>query len=682
MFQFAIHQDRITLPPRALWKETFARWKANRFLKRVVPADGQSAGKKMSLKQHALHYFDHIITKPPPAIIAPPSLTSSSSSSPHTKSKPSSHVSDPCLSLSQRSLEPVTGYQKEQLQSPPDDRNELAAWEREEENEKTNGMEPADQQVSCSSSSSSSSSSSVCEDESPSLKRTSSKSQTLSKVPTLERIHRALPPLPDSPSVYSSRYIGTTGMPVRSDSLQNPKVGSKLQLRRAATWLGRPLQKLLSSPQLHQVGRLVSSSSAKHISHDKTFDDVAKWFASENSLSCHEAFTTSEEDEIAKTGDKEIMTKNSLQPADVKRPSVSATRYHPFLRSVNEKTFLHCKVVQITNHASSRSYRYELSLQVNGHTKCSHHSAMKKTAKNVSMDKPDMSMPLEFSEPFDLSFAVAVRPARRSLGTSLANLWRGRRKSKASIQPEIMEMVGMTSSITIEHVDSLEEEKSSHCYKIRNACGKETKDFDMELTVEFEIQRKAVPVSVTYPWANLVHSLALSKATKDEEWNEDEEEKESQLDPALVAQAIERCKQGDYLTIYVRSMGFPIWKRYWVTLWDGYLELRDFTFESKGPASIIPLHPLLSVSRPTEEDRENMCIKGKQGLVVLFDRSKAMVVQPVRLEENEDLVGKMYMFADSYTHSLHWRRALQSYVDKNSDTQLYNENGVDVRFLW
>ncbi|KAG0179418.1 hypothetical protein DFQ28_005699 [Apophysomyces sp. BC1034] len=603
------------MPPPAVWRNSFTRWKANRYLKRVGPVAvdrPQSATGKMSLKQQALNYINHIVTRPCPAIIAPlppPPPLSASTTSP-------SQLSETCPSMSHGSFESATTSQKEKSAALPP--------------EKGDGTDSSESDSISSSSSISirSISNATAEDDDgggfPQLERVvSPQSQTLSKIPTLERIHRALPPLPDdnasfssssssslsSSSVHSSPNLFINNTVAGPSSLPKTRTGhSKIRLQRAATWLGRPLQKLLSSPQLHHVGRMISSTSAKLIAQDKPFDeaDVSKWFSSSNSLSCEDTTTP---------------------PAEVQDPDTKR----------------------------------------------------------------------DIREPFGLNFLVSARPTRRSLAMSFIQLWPGRRKSKTGpAGSDTMQIVGLTPFISSDSLGHLEN-KSVYSYKIRSQNEKQAKELDIELTVEFEVQRESMPLLVKYPWANLEKQPRLANATEegyddgdddagsddyDNDYDNDDDGKGSQIDPEVLTRAIQHCQQGDYLTIYVRGLGFPVWKRYWATLCDHHLVLRDFSYKDKAPLCMIPLGPLQSVSKPTEEDRENVCIEAKQGLVLRFDRTKAMIVEPVRLEEDEGFDGKMYLFADGFKHSLDWRRALQSHVHKSLDTLPQNENGVDVRFLW
>jgi hypothetical protein len=95
---------------------------------------------------------------------------------------------------------------------------------------------------------------------------------------------------------------------------------------------------------------------------------------------------------------------------------------------------------------------------------------------------------------------------------------------------------------------------------------------------------------------------------------------------------------------------------------------------------VIPLAPLCRVSKPTVDDCENLGIARKTGVMLQFDQSRTMVVEPVRLDNGDGLEGKTYMYGDNERNTMHWCRALAAYVTSERITE--TENGVDLRFLW
>jgi hypothetical protein len=96
--------------------------------------------------------------------------------------------------------------------------------------------------------------------------------------------------------------------------------------------------------------------------------------------------------------------------------------------------------------------------------------------------------------------------------------------------------------------------------------------------------------------------------------------------------------------------------------------------------SIIPLAPLILVGKPSLDDCENVGIARKTGIMLQFDRSSAMLTEPVRLDSDEGLDGKAYLYGDTEQNTIHWRRAISAYVSDESRTA--TKEGVDLRFLW
>lgn len=103
--------------------------------------------------------------------------------------------------------------------------------------------------------------------------------------------------------------------------------------------------------------------------------------------------------------------------------------------------------------------------------------------------------------------------------------------------------------------------------------------------------------------------------------------------------------------------------------------------------SIISLKPLLTVGKPTLDDCENVGIARKTGIMLQFNRTSAVLSEPVRLESDEGLDGKAYVYGDNEQNTIHWRRALSAYVSADETTTKKTEvnntdDGVDLRFLW
>ena len=103
--------------------------------------------------------------------------------------------------------------------------------------------------------------------------------------------------------------------------------------------------------------------------------------------------------------------------------------------------------------------------------------------------------------------------------------------------------------------------------------------------------------------------------------------------------------------------------------------------------SIISLNALLSVGKPSLDDCENVGIARKTGIMLQFNRTSAVLSEPVRLESDEGLDGKAYVYGDSEQNTIHWRRTLSAYVSSDEasrkvEAHNHNQGGVDLRFLW
>lgn len=104
--------------------------------------------------------------------------------------------------------------------------------------------------------------------------------------------------------------------------------------------------------------------------------------------------------------------------------------------------------------------------------------------------------------------------------------------------------------------------------------------------------------------------------------------------------------------------------------------------EAKEPLNVIPLAPLQAVNKPTLDDCENIGVARKTGIVLHFDRSKAMLTELVRLDSDEGLEGRTYVYGDSEQNTIYWRNALNAYVNNEDRRSCTIEDGVDLRFLW
>lgn len=92
------------------------------------------------------------------------------------------------------------------------------------------------------------------------------------------------------------------------------------------------------------------------------------------------------------------------------------------------------------------------------------------------------------------------------------------------------------------------------------------------------------------------------------------------------------------------------------------------------------MSPLILVGKPSLDDCENVGIARKTGIMLQFDRSSAMLSEPVHLDNDEGLEGKAYLYGDSEKNTIYWRRAISAYV--SDESRIITKEGVDLRFLW
>ncbi|KAG1076924.1 hypothetical protein G6F42_025192 [Rhizopus arrhizus] len=203
---------------------------------------------------------------------------------------------------------------------------------------------------------------------------------------------------------------------------------------------------------------------------------------------------------------------------------------------------------------------------------------------------------------------------------------------------------------------------------------------NLELLIDIKVEEVLPAVVHRFPWSYTTNECPSSSYESIDE--------DIVSDPRELLVSQKHCQQGDYLTIYTRGMAHPTWKRYWVVMEENQLVLHDFTFkDTKQPLSIISLNALLSVGKPSLDDCENVGIARKTGIMLQFNRTSAVLSEPVRLESDEGLDGKAYVYGDSEQNTIHWRRALSAYVSSDETTRKtearrHNQGGVDLRFLW
>ncbi|KAI9495372.1 hypothetical protein BDB00DRAFT_814409 [Zychaea mexicana] len=195
-------------------------------------------------------------------------------------------------------------------------------------------------------------------------------------------------------------------------------------------------------------------------------------------------------------------------------------------------------------------------------------------------------------------------------------------------------------------------------YKLANP--KQIKGWDLDLTVELSYtqaeKKKQQQQKQQPPWTYYTHTSGLSDLSASDD--------DKDCDHETLQQARSHCHQGDYLTFYVRGKTFPTWERFWVTLQENRLWLRNFSYkDQREPIDSIPLQHLSRVTKPSLDDQDRVCVSRSHGLVLQTKPGGIVKDDGDRQEEDQEpLEGKVFLFADNATNALHWRRALAAYT--------------------
>ncbi|GAA5815368.1 hypothetical protein MFLAVUS_008875 [Mucor flavus] len=437
--------------------------------------------------------------------------------------------------------------------------------------------------------------------------------------PNIVALDRPLPPLPSTKSLdlfnttaLSKGYASTTKITRAAASK------SQVQLKRAATWLGLPVQRILASPQVQNMGSMIHQKYPSHL----------------------------------------FLRRHNLPVLSISNSTLSTNRSSP--------------EQQLADFSKELVYGTD-----------SDHFAFLNYADNQfgfysSADRPqEEALAFEVEEPFSLNFIVAARHTNTVIREGLAKIgiW-PMTPAKPTDQQELP-IAGFTCLNFENKLDILDQGVSR--FRLTKPIDKSSNRWlNIELLIDIKVEEVLPAVVHRFPWSYTTHPYSAASYQSSEE--------DIVSDPRELAISQKHCKQGDFLTLYTRGMAHPTWKRYWVTMEENQLVLHDFTYkvcsETKEPISIIPLIPLQAVSKPSVEDCENVGIARKTGILLQFDRNAAILTEPVRLESDEGLDGKAYVFGDSEKNTIHWRRALSAYITDDDNKNKTTEEGIDLRFLW
>ncbi|KAI9025204.1 hypothetical protein CLU79DRAFT_886204, partial [Phycomyces nitens] len=127
-------------------------------------------------------------------------------------------------------------------------------------------------------------------------------------------------------------------------------------------------------------------------------------------------------------------------------------------------------------------------------------------------------------------------------------------------------------------------------------------------------------------------------------------ESEEYLD---IADALHHCHRGDYLTLYQRGPGCPLWIRYWAKLYRNNILLYRFSSEHKDPARLVSLRDLCLVSKPLE-DEDQIFLGRHLGLVLEFKHNHVNGCPDTELNEIKRLEKQAYILLDSSANVDYW----------------------------
>ncbi|KAG1582128.1 hypothetical protein G6F48_009365 [Rhizopus delemar] len=457
---------------------------------------------------------------------------------------------------------------------------------------------------------------------------------------------RPLPPLPTERKRRMTRAISK----------------GQMHLKRTTTWIGLPVQRWLASPPLQHLGVMMSKRSPS--AAENIVQTQSQWPPTASETGQEEDGLCSDKEFVYQTNhDHCTFIRNQVQAHDSKEHALDASNKKVF---VAPKRFMHCR-------GSDRECEYELSLYHNGQEQSTQTGTLHKIDKHLSADRPQAeAVRFEIQEPFSLTFAVAARYTNTRLRDGLAKmgLWTPQAKppGRKHLSPAGFSVLTFESKQDTQHHGITR-------FKLTKA-DEQRKTFSTWFHVELVVDMKvieALPDTVQkFPWASTLTDPIARQDQPDPILQ----------DPAQVQLSQQHCVAGDYLTLYTRGIAHPAWKRYWASLEGTRLMLYDFTYKTtREPLSTISLMPLRWVSKPSLDDCEQVGIARKMGVMLQFDRLKAIFSEDVHFDDGEHLNGKAFFYCDDEINATHWRRALTAHVASTVKSD-ENEGGVDLRFLW
>ncbi|KAI8144642.1 hypothetical protein BJV82DRAFT_608045 [Fennellomyces sp. T-0311] len=328
--------------------------------------------------------------------------------------------------------------------------------------------------------------------------------------------------------------------------------------------------------------------------------------------------------------------------------------------SKKEDLELHIRVLRVTNLASAKERDYELDIRVNDVSQTLIRGNLIKVTKKISSSKSypnSVVVQLKEDEQVSLEFVVATQAPKQLMHGLTKAMMNASDKNVAPLQ-----VVGLAR---VPHNGAVGRRETRR-YKLANP--NQIKGWDLDLTVELSYTQPQKQQKQQPPWTYYTHTSGLSNLTVDDE---DEE-----CDHETLKDAQAHCVNGDYLTFYVRGRSFPTWERYWVTLQEDRLWMRNFSYkEQRDPVDSIPLQHLSRVTKPSLDDQDHVCLGRSHGLVLQMN-PESISNQQIQ----EPFEGKIFLFADNASNALQWRRALAAYMANIKPSVV--KGGANPKYIW
>lgn len=360
---------------------------------------------------------------------------------------------------------------------------------------------------------------------------------------------------------------------VSSTSLKQQKKGG---LTRAKTWVGTSIQKWLTAAEESEEKRKM----AVLMDHSELDDEEEQSILYSCSLSPNESF---------------------------------------------QKMILHCRILQVTNLASSKNYEYTMNMRVTDNPTQTHTGMIKRVAKGISAAHPRAALSFNVQGRFQLECDLHIKP-----------------NSSANIVNRIKSFTSKTNlSNTAEGMNDQENDDQF----IKGQLVLDSGDEPLSSFANKGIGRYSIQTSTDLA-LELTMAFWLEVNKDDIIEGSDEEEVSTPIDQDI----LRYCEAGDYLTFYVKGEFYPMWARYWVCYKNGQLVLK-LNERGGDPVETLSLKHLTHVNvNPSDDIQEEIFLGKKYGMVLTFGKST------------------MYLFGDNCKSVRFWKCLLEQQGTSSSNT--------------